>query len=78
MAAKYWIGQKVVVTPVRTESFSPRDSDIAQYAGQRGEITDLYSISPTGGEVFYIYTVQLEADEKNIVLHEDEIQADVA
>ena len=78
MAAKYWIGQKVVVTPVRTESFSPRDSDIAQYAGEMGEITDLFSISPTGGDVFYIYTVRLEVDEKNIVLHEDEIQVEAA
>jgi len=74
MAAKYKIGQRVVVKPVSAESLSPRGSDIAQYAGQKGEVTDLYSLSPTGSEAFYIYTVRLETGGKNIVLHEDEIK----
>ncbi len=74
MAAKYKIGQKVVVKPVSAESLSPRNSDIAQYAGQKGEVTDLYSLNPTGGEVFCIYTVRLDSGDKNIVLHEDEMR----
>ena len=78
MSAKYWIGQKVVVVPAKTGDLSPRDSDIAQYAGQKGEITDLYSISPRGSEVFYIYTVRIESVDKDIVLHEDEIRVDAA
>jgi len=28
------------------------------------------------GEVFYIYTVKIGDDEKEIVLHEDEMEAD--
>ena len=74
MVAKYGKGQKVVIKPVAAESLSPRDSDIAQYAGQSGEVTDLYSISPRTGEVFYIYMVRVETDNRAIVLHEDEIQ----
>ncbi len=74
MAAKYKIGQRVVVKPVSGENLSPRDSDISQYAGQKGEVTDLYSLSPPGSKVFYLYTVRLEIGGKNIVLHEDEIK----
>ena len=44
------------------------------YAGQSGEVTDLYSISPSTSEVFYIYMVRVETDNRAIVLHEDEIQ----
>ena len=74
MAAKYVKGQKVVIKPITSESLSPRDSDIAQYAGQSGEVADLYMISPRTSEVFYIYMVRIETDDKDIVLHEDEIQ----
>ena len=77
MAAKYGKGQKVVIKPVTAESLSPRDSDIAQYAGKSGEVTELYSISPRTGEIFYIYMVRVETDNKDIVLHEDEIQPHV-
>ena len=78
MAAKYEKGQKVLIKPATAESLSPRDSDIAQYAGQSGEVTALYSISPRTGEVFYMYTVRIETDNRDIVLHEDEIQPHVA
>ncbi len=75
MTAKYKIGQEVIITPVGAAGgFSLRDSDIAQYAGQRAEITDLYSISPREGEIFYIYAVRIEIISKNVVLHEDEMQ----
>ena len=74
MTAKYLKGQKVVIKPVKAESLSPRDSDMTQYADQSGEVTDLYSISPSTSEVFYIYMVRVETDNRAIVLHEDEIQ----
>ena len=77
MAAKYQIGQRIMVAPVKAESLSARDSDIAQYAGQKGKVTDLYSLNPPGSAVFYIYTVRIEVGDKNIVLYEDEIQPDV-
>ena len=76
MAARYNIGQKVIVKPVKNQSRSARDSAIGYYAGQRGTVTNFYWISPNRGEVFYIYTVQFGTGQKEIVLHEDEIEAD--
>ncbi len=75
MAPKYDKGQKVIITPVKYEHLSPRDSDISAYAGRNGKVFDYYWINTGMGETFYIYTVRLEADDKDIVLHEDEIQA---
>ncbi len=75
MAPKYEIGQKVIITPVKNQQLSPRDSDIGAYAGRSGKVTDYYWMNTGSGEAFYIYTVQIEAGHKDIVLHEDEIQA---
>jgi len=75
MAPKYEKGQKVIITPAKYQRLSPRDSDIEAYAGRSGKVTDYYWISTGRGEAFYIYTVRLEADDKDIVLHEDEMQA---
>ena len=75
MAAKYEIGQKVIVMPVENQHLSPRDSGLEAYAGKNGKVTDYHWISTGASEVFYIYTVQIEADNKDIILHEDEIQA---
>lgn len=75
MASKYEKGQKVIITPAQYEHLSPRDSDIGAYAGRNGKVIDYYWISTVTGEAFYIYAVRLEADDKDIVLHEDEMQA---
>ena len=75
MAPKYEIGQKVIIAPVKNHNLSPRDSDIESYAGQIGEIIDYYWISPNRGEMFYIYTIRMDADRKEVVLHEDELEA---
>ena len=75
MANKYEIGQKVMVIPVKNQHLSPRDSDIGTYAGRSGKVTDYYWITAGRGEVLYMYTVRLEDDDKDIVLHEDELQA---
>jgi len=77
MAPKYEIGQKVIITPVRNQHLSPRDSNIEPYAGQSGTVTDYYWIS-RGAEVFYIYTVRIGNDDKEVVLHEDELAAYIA
>lgn len=75
MAPKYEIGQKVIITPVTNQHLSSRDSDLEPYAGQIGKVTDYYWISKErGAEVFYIYTVLTETDNKEIVLHEDELK----
>ncbi|MFC2022295.1 hypothetical protein ACFLTR_03700 [Chloroflexota bacterium] len=78
MEPKYQIGQKVIVKQFKTKYPSARDSDIGQYAGQSGTVTNYYWISPNRGEVFYIYTVKIGTAQKEIVLHEDEMKADKA
>ncbi len=72
VAPKYEIGQRVIITPA---DLSHRDSDIEPYVGQSGKVTDYYWINPSGSEVFYLYTVQVRAGHKEIVLHEDELEA---
>jgi hypothetical protein len=76
MAPKYRIGQKVVITPVKTQQLSPRDAALEPYGGQIGKVADYYWISlGSGGGVFYIYTVLMETDQKELVVHEDELEA---
>ena len=74
MSAKYEVGQKIRIRPMDTQQLSPRDSDIELYAGQIGEVTDYYWMSPRVSEIFYIYTIRVESHNKEIVLHEDEIE----
>lgn len=78
MAPKYKIGSKIAVKPVREGVSSAWDSDIAQYAGQIGTVTNYHWISPTRSTVFYIYTVKMESSQKEIVLHEDELETATA
>ena len=73
MNPKYEIGQKVLVNPVINQQ-SPRGCDVERYAGQIGEVTDYYWISPRSNEVIYIYTVKVGAGCKEVVLHEDEME----
>lgn len=73
MAPKYEIGQKVVITPVKPQSFTPRDADIEGYAGQSGQITDYYWVALNRGGVVYIYTVRV--GDREVALHEDEVEA---
>ena len=76
MDAKYKIGQKVIITPVKNQNSSPRDSALEPYAGQVGEVTDYHWINPsTAVGVFYIYTIRIGTGHKEIVLHEDELEA---
>ena len=75
MEPKYRIGQRVIVKPVKDQSSSARDSDIEQYAGQIGIVTDYYWLRPSAAGVFYVYTVKIGDDEKEVALHEDELEA---
>ena len=76
MEPKYKLGQKVIIKPVKNQLSSVRESDVGQYAGQSGIVTDYYWIRPSAGEVFFVYTVKIGDSEKEIVLHEDEMKAD--
>ncbi len=73
MSPKYDIGQKVIIMPVENQRLSPRGVDLGEYAGQSGQVIDHYWIS-TDADNFYIYIVKTETDNREIVLHEDEIQ----
>ena len=74
MPPKYVIGQKVIVTPVKNQHLAARDADIETYAGQSGKVVNYHWISLGKGEIFYVYTVQIGAGDKEIVLHEDELE----
>ncbi len=74
MGPKYEIGQKVIIKPVAEQTLSLRDSVIESYAGQIGEVSNYYWISPRTSKVFYIYTVRIGNDYKEVVLHEDELE----
>ena len=74
MPAKYEIGQKIAIKPVSGQSLSLRDTILQKYSGLTGEITDYYWIRPPTGQLFYLYTVQVGANNKEIVLYEDEIE----
>ncbi len=76
MESKYKIGQRVIANPVKSQTLSARSSDIEQYAGQSGIVTDYYWIRPDAGEVFFIYTVKMGDGQEEIVLYEDELEAD--
>ena len=76
---KYEIGQKVIMMPVKNPRLSPRDSDLARYTGQPGEVADYYWISlDRGTKVFYIYTVRVGTGYDEVVLHEDELEPYIA
>jgi hypothetical protein len=78
MNPKYEIGQKVIVKPVNEQSSTRRECDIESYTGQTGEVSNYYWISPRTGQVFYIYTIRMDTDYKEVVLHEDELEAYLA
>ena len=75
MAPRYNRGQRVVVMPVKNDSLTTRDSVIEAYVGKDGLITDYYWInSPTSKQNIYVYTVKIKEDNREIVVHEDEIK----
>ncbi len=75
MSHRYDIGQKVTIKPVGEQPLGPRCCTIEPYVDQVGEIIDYYWISPRAGEIFYVYVVRAGGENKDIILHEDEIKA---
>ena len=76
MESKYKIGQRVIAKPVKSQTLSARSSGIEQYVGQSGIVTDYYWIRPNAGGVFFIYTVKMGDSQEEIVLYEDEMEAE--
>jgi hypothetical protein len=73
MRNRFKRGQKVRITPVRSQS-PVRDADLEPYTGQTAEVVDFYWVSPTPGQQFYIYTVKVLVSNKKVVVHEDELE----
>jgi hypothetical protein len=74
MVPRYAKGQKVMVKLIRSKRLSPRDSALERYMGQIGEVVDYHWVSLEQGlRVFYLYTIRIGEDEKEVVLHEDEL-----
>jgi hypothetical protein len=70
---RYVKGQRVIIKPVSEKGLTQRENDINLYAGQVGEVTNYYWISPRTGQIFYIYNVRVGKERKEIVVYEDEI-----
>ena len=75
MNSKYEIGQRVVIKPLNNQSLSPRDCTVEPYVGQVGVIINYYVIGPRAAQAFYIYNVRVGANQTELALHEDEIEA---
>jgi hypothetical protein len=71
---RYAKGQKVILRPVSESGVSRRESEINLYAGQVGEVSGYYWISPRTGQFFYIYNVKVGPERKEIVVYEDEME----
>lgn len=78
MNPKYEIGQKVFISLVSDQSLTTRDCNVEPYTGQIGKVTDYYWINSRGNQIFYIYTVRVDTDHKEIILHEDELEPCIA
>ena len=74
MKPKFEVGQQVTVTMANVPSGPLRDQTLEQYLDRIGRVTKYYWISPSPGEIFYIYSVHFPDTGKEIVLHEDEIK----
>jgi hypothetical protein len=72
---RYVKGQRVIIKPVNEKGVTQRGYNVNEYAGQVGEISNFYWISPRTGQIFYIYNVRVGKERKEIVVYEDELEA---
>ena len=78
MGPKFAIGQRVVINPVSEKGPTQRDNDVMTYAGQVGQVSNFYSISPSAGQIFHIYKVRIGREKKEIVVYEDEMEINLS
>jgi hypothetical protein len=68
-------GQKVIIKPVTENGTTQRQYNVNEYAGQVGEITRFFYISPRSEQIFFIYNVRVGKQvKKEIVVYEDELE----
>ncbi|MFC1871967.1 hypothetical protein ACFLYF_06205 [Chloroflexota bacterium] len=73
MTAEYEKGLKVIIAPVKNQTLL-RDAAFEACIGKIGVITNYYSIQPNEREIFYMYTVRVDDEDKEVVLYGDEFQ----
>jgi hypothetical protein len=71
---RYAKGQRVIIKPVNEKGITQRENNVNEYAGQVGEISKFYWISPRTGQIFYIYNVRVGKERKEVVVYEDELE----
>jgi len=71
---RYVKGQKVIIKPVDEKSTTRREYSVNEYAGQVGEISNYYFMTPPTGQTFFIYNVHVGKEKKEIVVYEDELE----
>jgi hypothetical protein len=74
---RYKLGQQVIVTkPAGSPSSSMRDCTLEPYIGHTGRVTKCYWIGTHTSDVFFVYvvSVKINGKEKEIILHEDEVE----
>ena len=72
---RYVRGQKVIIKPVSESGVTQRENSVNEYAGQMGEVSNYYWISPRSEQIFYIYKVQVGNEKKKeVVVYEDELE----
>jgi hypothetical protein len=71
---RYVKGQRVIVRPVSEKGVTQREYNVNEYAGQVGQISNFYWISPRTGQYFFIYNVRIGRERKEIVVYEDELE----
>jgi hypothetical protein len=71
---RYVKGQRVIIKPVNEKGITKREYNVNEYAGQVGEISNFYWISPRTGQIFYIYNVRVGKERKEVVVYEDELE----
>jgi hypothetical protein len=70
-------GQKVIIKALNEDGTTQRESSVNTYAGQVGEISNFYWISPRSEQIFYIYKVKVGKEKQakeEIVVYEDELE----
>jgi hypothetical protein len=74
---KYSKGQAVIIMPIKNKHLGPKDYRLEPYKGMIAEVADYYWIDMGSGvpRICYIYRVRISDENKEIVVHEDEIKA---
>ena len=68
-------GQKVLIKPITEKGVTQREYNVNEYAGQVGEISNYYWMTPRTGPIFFIYNVRVGREKKKeIVVYEDELE----